>query len=51
VRREPAPEPGERHVGAGDAQLAGGLEELHVVDAHDALAVHVDELFVEHVFG
>ncbi len=51
VRGETAPEPRERHVGAGDEPLAARLDKLHVVDAHDALAVHVDELLVEHVAG
>jgi hypothetical protein len=47
--REPAPQSLKAHVRAGHAQVAAGVDELHVVDAHDALAVHVDELLVQHV--
>src|SRR5688500_9381462 len=48
-RRESSPESLETYVRAGHAPVAGGLDDLNVVDANYSFAVDVDELFVEHV--
>src|SRR5689334_5857693 len=48
-RGETSPETLETNVSAGDAPVAGGLNNLNIVDANYSLAIHVDELFVEHV--
>src|ERR1043165_2210702 len=48
---ESPPETLETYVGAGDAAVAGRLDDLNVVDANHSFAVNVDELFVEHVAG
>ena len=42
----PPPESGEAYVGARYAPLVRSWNDLHVVYAHDSLAVNVDQLFV-----
>src|ERR1700754_263974 len=37
------------HVSTGHAPLASGFNDLHVIDAHHAFAVDVDQLFIEHI--
>src|SRR5205085_3484167 len=49
LREQTPPKARERHVSARHPPLAAHLEELHVVDAHDALAVNVNQLLVEHI--
>src|SRR5881227_442316 len=49
LREETPPKARKRHVSARHPPLASHLEELHVVDAHDALSVNVNQLLVEHV--
>src|SRR6185436_3516177 len=48
-RREPSPKSLETDVSAGHAPVAGRLDDLYVVHSNHALAVDVDQLFVEHV--
>ena len=48
-RRQAAPKPGQANVGAGHVPLVRCFDNLHVVDTHDALSVHVDQLLVEHI--
>jgi len=48
-RREPAPQTGQANVGAGHAPIVRSFDNLHVVHAHDPLAVDIDQLLVEHV--
>jgi hypothetical protein len=50
-RCKTAPEALKTHVRAGDAPVAGGFDDLHVVNTDHSFAVYVDQLFVEHVAG
>ena len=46
---EASPESLKTHVSSGYTPIAGSFDDLHVVDANDAFAVDVDQLFVEHI--
>src|SRR5689334_5731796 len=46
---ESSPESLETDVGAGDTPVAGGFDDLNVVDANHTFAIDVDELFIEDV--
>ena len=50
LRHQTADETLQADVRAADAPDSSGFNELNIVDAHDALAVNVDQLIIQNVF-
>ena len=48
-RRQPSPQSREAYVGARYSPIIRGFDDLNIVDSHDALAINVDHLLVQHV--
>src|SRR5678815_171962 len=48
-RSQPTPESLETHVGSCYTPVAGGFDNLYVVDTNHAFAIHVDQLFVQYI--
>src|SRR5437764_5933881 len=48
-RRQPSPQSNQAHIRAGYAPFICRFDDLHIVDAHYAFAIDVDQLLVEHV--